>query len=74
MAGLISSTSKPTRPQTGPVDQTYPKYAVEVRIYGKLLEIAGILKIAICAVACCLPLTARFVDSVISVFGLRPPD
>jgi hypothetical protein len=28
----------------GPVEQAYPKYAAQVRIYGKLLETAGILK------------------------------
>jgi ATP-dependent exoDNAse (exonuclease V) beta subunit len=28
----------------GPVEQAYSKYAAQVRIYGKLLETAGILK------------------------------
>jgi ATP-dependent helicase/nuclease subunit A len=32
-----------TRP-AGPVERIYPKYATQVRIYGKLLETAGILK------------------------------
>ena len=35
---------KTDTPQSGPVEQTYPKYAAQVRIYGKLLETAGILK------------------------------
>lgn len=29
---------------SGPEEQTYPKYASQVRIYGKLLETAGVLK------------------------------
>lgn len=28
----------------GPVEQIYPKYAAQVRIYGELLKTAGILK------------------------------
>jgi hypothetical protein len=28
----------------GPVEQAYPKCAAQVRIYGKLLETAGLLK------------------------------
>jgi len=35
---------KTDAPPTGPVEQTYPKYSAQVRIYGKLLETAGILK------------------------------
>src|SRR5262249_1532872 len=35
---------KTDTPQTGPVEQTYPKYAAQVRIYRKLLESAGVLK------------------------------
>ena len=35
---------KTDTPPTGPVQQMYPKYAAQVRIYGKLLETAGILK------------------------------
>ena len=35
---------KTDTPPTGLVEQTYPKYAVQVRTYGKLLENAGILK------------------------------
>jgi ATP-dependent helicase/nuclease subunit A len=35
---------KTDAPPSGPVEQTYPKYAAQVRIYGKLLETAGILK------------------------------
>jgi ATP-dependent helicase/nuclease subunit A len=35
---------KTDTPPTGPVEQIYPRYAAQVRIYGKLLETAGILK------------------------------
>jgi ATP-dependent exoDNAse (exonuclease V) beta subunit len=35
---------KTDAPSPGPVEQTYPKYAAQVRIYGKLFETAGILK------------------------------
>jgi hypothetical protein len=35
---------KTDTPPPGPVEQTYPQYAAQVRIYGKLLEAAGILK------------------------------
>jgi ATP-dependent helicase/nuclease subunit A len=35
---------KTDSPPPGPVEQTYPKYAAQVRIYGKLLEAAGVLK------------------------------
>jgi ATP-dependent helicase/nuclease subunit A len=35
---------KTDTPPPGPIEQTYPKYAAQVRIYGKLLETAGILK------------------------------
>ncbi len=35
---------KTDMPPAGPVEQAYPKYAAQVRIYGKLLEAAGILK------------------------------
>ena len=35
---------KTDMPPAGPVAQAYPKYAAQVRIYGKLLEAAGILK------------------------------
>jgi ATP-dependent exoDNAse (exonuclease V) beta subunit len=36
----FKTDNSPTRP----VEQTYPKYAAQVRIYGKLIETAGILK------------------------------
>jgi ATP-dependent exoDNAse (exonuclease V) beta subunit len=35
---------KTDTPPAGAVEQTYPKYAAQVRIYGKLLETADILK------------------------------
>ena len=35
---------KTDTPPTGPVEQKYPKYAAQVRIYGTLLDTAGILK------------------------------
>jgi ATP-dependent helicase/nuclease subunit A len=35
---------KTDTPRTGPVEQTYPQYAAQVRTYGKLLESAGVLK------------------------------
>ncbi|HZD41954.1 MAG TPA: PD-(D/E)XK nuclease family protein [Terriglobales bacterium] len=35
---------KTDTPPPGSVEQTHPKYASQVRIYGKLLETAGILK------------------------------
>ena len=35
---------KTDTPPPGPVEQTYPKYVAQVRIYGKLLETAGIVK------------------------------
>ena len=35
---------KTDTPPPGPAEQVYPKYAAQVRIYGKLLETAGILK------------------------------
>jgi ATP-dependent helicase/nuclease subunit A len=35
---------KTDAPPPGPVEQTYPKYAAQVRTYGKLLEATGVLK------------------------------
>jgi ATP-dependent helicase/nuclease subunit A len=35
---------KTDMPPAGPVEQAYPKYAAQVRIYGKLLETTGLLK------------------------------
>jgi ATP-dependent exoDNAse (exonuclease V) beta subunit len=35
---------KTDAPPTGPVEQTYPKYAAQVRLYGSLVEAAGVLK------------------------------
>ena len=35
---------KTDMPPPGSVEQTYPKYITQVRIYGKLLEAAGVLK------------------------------
>lgn len=35
---------KTDSPPPGPVEQTYPKYAAQVRIYGRLLAAAGVLK------------------------------
>jgi ATP-dependent helicase/nuclease subunit A len=35
---------KTDTPPLGPVEQTYPKYVAQVRIYGKLLETTGVLK------------------------------
>jgi ATP-dependent helicase/nuclease subunit A len=35
---------KTDSPPPGSVEQTYPTYAAQVRIYGKLLEAAGVLK------------------------------
>ena len=35
---------KTDTPPLGAVEQDYPKYSAQVRIYGKLLETAGILK------------------------------
>jgi ATP-dependent exoDNAse (exonuclease V) beta subunit len=35
---------KTDTPLDGPVEQAYPKYAAQVRIYGRLLENAGVLK------------------------------
>jgi len=35
---------KTDTPPNGPVEQVYPKYAAQVRIYGRLLESAGVLK------------------------------
>ena len=43
--GLIDVIDfKTDTPSLGPVEQTYPKYAAQVRIYGKLLETSGLLK------------------------------
>jgi hypothetical protein len=44
---VIDFTTDPRPP--GPVEQAYPKYAAQVRIYGKLLETAGILEDRNCA-------------------------
>jgi len=35
---------KTDTPLSGPVEQIYPKYAAQVRIYGKLLETTDVLK------------------------------
>jgi len=35
---------KTDTPPPGPVEQTYPKYAAQVQVYGKLLEANGVLK------------------------------
>ena len=35
---------KTDMPPPGPVEQAYPKYVAQVRIYGKLLEATGVLK------------------------------
>ena len=35
---------KTDTPLAGAIEQTYPKYVAQVRIYGKLLETAGLLK------------------------------
>ena len=43
--GQLDVTDFKTDPRPpDPVEQAYPKYAAQVRIYGKLLETAGILK------------------------------
>ena len=35
---------KTDTPPSGPVEQTYPKYVAQVRIYGKVVEAADVLK------------------------------
>jgi hypothetical protein len=43
MTTSTSSISKRT-PAAGAVEQAYPKYVSQVRIYAKLLDTAGLLK------------------------------